>query len=98
MKKHFISVMAVILIFTLLLTACGEPTPKTSSENPSTAGATSTAPMTTTEPEEVPDIPDPSEVDFNGQELNVLVWKLAARNNSTCFVNNTDSSINGIFH
>ncbi len=84
MKKHFISVMAYILIFTLLLVSCGDTAPQTEGGNNTSApGTASTAPQTTTEPEEVPDIPDPSELGFDGQELNVLVWKLAARNNTT---------------
>ncbi len=80
MKKHFISVMAIMLIFAMLLVSCGETTPKTSGESTSTTETASTAPQTTVEKEEVPDIP---EVDFSGQELNILVWKTAGRNGTT---------------
>ena len=81
MKKHFASVMACILICTMLLASCGEPTPTTQpGTNAPTTAATQTAPVSTGEPEEVPDIPAPEDLGFDGQELTILVWKAAGRN------------------
>ena len=80
MKKHFISVMATILMFALLLTACGDPAPKTSGENTTTAEATEAITLTTGEKEEKPELPSPEELGFKGQELSILVFKQDTRN------------------
>ncbi|MBE6550948.1 MAG: hypothetical protein E7665_02305 [Ruminococcaceae bacterium] len=86
MKKRMSIVTALIMVFALLLTACGEPAVNTdTSDNPASSAATtpvSTA-VTTEEKEETPDLPSPEDLGFDGQELTILVWKIAARTGVT---------------